>query len=142
MIRNVNGVKTAYIDEKGKEPLYVMKHENCEILTLEGACCSVCEHYRNTLRALVSKDLTTSPSLYSLATSDPKSHSQRTGQSSHTNYQYLSVDESKERMRNLQKAKRSISQENRWLREELRYLIEQDGIDLVDEDVSTLEEIF
>ena len=72
----------------------------------------------------------------------PKSHSQRTGQSSHTNYQYLSVDESKERMRNLQKAKRSISQENRWLREELRYLIEQDGIDLVDEDVSTLEEIF
>lgn len=131
VIRNVSGVKTAYIDDKGKEQS--VRHENCEILTLEGSRCSVCEHYRNTLRALASKDL---------SASDPKSQSQRTGQNSHTNYRYLSVEESKERMRNLQKAKRSISQENRRLREKLQNLIEKEGIDLVDEDVSTLEEVF
>ena len=45
-------------------------------------------------------------------------------------------------MRNLQKAKRSISQEIRRLREKLQSLIEQEGIDLVDEDASTLEEVF
>ena len=45
VIRNVNGVKTAYIDDKGKlEPS--VRHENCDTLTLEGARCSVCERYR------------------------------------------------------------------------------------------------
>jgi len=91
-ITNVNGLTTAYVDRNGKEP--TVRHQNCHLLTATDKC-SVCHQYRNTLRALKSKE----------KASDMHEKEQRTEHSSHTNYRYLTKEESSERLENLQKAK-------------------------------------
>lgn len=128
-ITNVNGLTTAYVDRNGKEP--TVRHQNCHLLTATDKC-SVCHQYRNTLRALKSKE----------KASDMHEKEQRTEHSSHTNYRYLTKEESSERLENLQKAKRALTRRNQRLKEKLHKIIDKDGLQLHDDDAAIFGQIF
>jgi len=128
-ITYVNGLTTAYIDRNGKEP--TVRHQNCHLLTATDKC-SVCHQYRNTLRALKSKE----------KASDMHEKEQRTEHSSHTNYRYLTKEESSERLENLQKAKRALTRRNQRLKEKLHKIIDKDGLQLHDDDAAIFGQIF
>jgi len=57
--------------------------------------------------------------------------------SSHTNYRYLTKEESSERLENLQKAKRALTRRNQQLKEKLHKIIDKDGLQLHDDDAAS-----
>ena len=129
-IKNASKQEAAYIDKNDK---CTIRHVNCHLLCLasDQNRCRVCQQYRATLRALKSKEQCARSTL-----------SQKTSHDSHTSYSCLNKDEALERMRNMQRAKRTLSKSNQRLRVKLDMQIAKEGIELHEDDIEDMEQIF
>lgn len=112
----------AYLDTTSN----TIRHQNCTLLC-DGTKCQNCHQYRASLRALLSKS------------NKQKTECKKTDSNSHANYRYLQPDELTTRLRNVQRAKRIAERSVARLKESV---IDKEGIDLVEDDVHALEEVF
>lgn len=120
-----DGVISAYYDENSKS----IYHSKCELLRSEPGKCAHCCRYRATLRAMKSR------------MQRCEAASVKTSHSSHANFRYLRNDELQERLRSTQTAKRAVERNVARLNEKLKLLIDRDGIDLAEEDVSEFNDL-
>ena len=124
--KNVSGAVIAKIDVTQSHS--TVRHHNCNIIS-NAVRCGVCENYRPTLRAMLSRSKRTNETA-------------KTGSDSHTNYRYLQADELKCRLRNVQRAKRIAERTIIKLKQKINSNIDQDGIDLSVGDAQELDELF
>ena len=109
-----NGVITAYFDHNSN----TVRHTKCLLLKVNAGKCEFCKLYRATLRAMTSR-----------SQKSDSSDSDKTSHSSHTNYRYLKEEELKERLKNVQAAKKTAERTIKRLNEKLSILIEKEGIE-------------
>lgn len=112
-------VITAYYDENSNS----IHHYKCQLLLRKGDVgkCFHCQSYRATLRAMKSRFQNTMSA-------------DRTSHNSHTNYRYLGNIELQDRLKNVQIARKTAERTITRLKENLKVLIDRDGIELEEED--------
>ena len=129
----LNKGSVAYVD---KTPYCTtVRHVNCHLICEDGKQrCSPCLEYRPTLRAMRSRSANKlRKEANSTAAVNP---------SSHTNYRYLSNEDLKKRLTNVQNERRVAEKRLKQLKDQLNAKIDEEGVDLAEEDIDDLSEIF
>lgn len=129
VVMNKDKSVVAYVDKNLQSS--TVRHANCRLVCIENHCCSCCADYRATLRAM-----------HSRASRSKVATLPSTDSSSHTNYRYLNREELEIRLANVQSDKRALERGMKRLEEKLSARISEEGIELHDDDIDELSEIF
>lgn len=122
-IMNVSNLVVTFMDSTGS----TVRHQNCALLC-EGAVSKLSTR-ASLIRALVSK-------------AKKQNSESKTDSSSHANYRYLQPKELTTWLMYVQWARRNAEKNVSKLKEKLNSMIEKEGIDLAEDDLHELEELF
>ena len=128
----------AYIDvvdvtnSDGVQYARTVRHNKCEILCQQKGrqpyICSACQLYKGSLRVMKWR-------------SQQCDVPSRTSHNSHTNIRYLNVEEMEERLRNVQKQKKSVTNKAKKLEEKMKQDIEENGVALTEPEINVVNDL-
>ena len=122
----------SFIDESG-----TIRHQSCTLVLdrteVESNTkrCKICHNYRNSLRALCSKQRKSKEDKPNTCTTH----------NSHANYRWLNEYKMRERLKSVQSALKTLRRSKQRLEDKLLHLITKYGVDFNDSDTKDIEEL-